>query len=185
MSLTNTDRTTGGMAAIGARAKDAAAQAVPIGKRVGTTAVQGARQGVQSAKEWATPHVLSARDWATPRVLSAREWAAPRLDDAADAVTDTVAPKVSSALHATASRVRPASPAAQNGLRRLLDWRWLAGLGAAAGAAGAAAAVAMRRRYASATAEAKDATEPDALEEADDPAAEAASVNGQVTTAKS
>ena len=174
----NTDRTTAGMAAIGARAKDAAAQAVPIGKRAGTTAVQGARQGVQSAKEWAAPRVQDA-------IQGAREWAAPRLDVAADAVTDTVAPAVSSALHATADRVRPVSPAAQTGLRRLLDWRWLVGLGAAAAAAGAAGAVAMRRRYASATAEAKDATDPDALEEADDPAAESASVNGRVTTAKS
>ena len=34
----------------------------------------------------------------------------------------------------------------------------------------------------SATAEAKDATEPDAPEQADDPAGEATSVNGQVTT---
>ena len=47
----------------------------------------------------------------------------------------------------------------------------------------------MRRRYASATADAKDATEPDASEQAaaedsaaDDPAAEASSVNGRVST---
>ena len=172
----NTDRTTAGMAAIGARARDAAAQAVPIGKRAGTTAVQGARQGVQSAKEWATPHVQDA-------IQGARVWAAPRLDVAADAVTDTVAPAVSSALHATADRVRPVSPAAPTGLRRLLDWRLLVGLGAAAAAAGAAGVIAMRRRYASATAEAKDATEPDAPGQAgEDPTAEAASVNGQVTT---
>ena len=174
----NTDRTTAGMAAIGARAKDAAAQAVPIGKRAGTTAVQGARQGVQSAKEWAAPHVQDA-------IQGARVWAAPRLDVAADAVTGTVAPAVSSALHATADRVRPVSPAAPTGLRRLLDWRWLVGLGAAAAAAGAAGAVAMRRRYASATAEAKDATEPDAPGQAEDPTAEGASVNGQVTTNQS
>jgi len=159
------------MAAISARAKVAAAQAVPVGKRVGTTAVQGARQGVQGTKEWAAP-----------RVQGAREWAAPRLDVAADAVTTTVAPRVSSALHATASRVKPPVPAAQPSSRRLLDWRWLLGLGALAAAAGTTAAVAMRRRYASATAEAKDATEPDAPEQADDPAAEATSVNGQVTT---
>jgi len=172
-TATNTNSTTAGKVAIGARAKDAAAQAVPIGKRVGTTAVQGARQGVQGTKEWAAPHVQGAR-----------EWAAPRLDIAADAVTATVAPRVSSALHATASRVRPPETAAQPGRRGLLDWRWLLGLGAAAAAAGAVAAVAMRRRYASATAEAEDATEPDAPEQADDPAAEATSVNGQVTTTK-
>ena len=174
MSLINTDRTTAGMAAIGARAKNVAAQAVPLGKRAGTTAVQGARQGVQGAKEWAAPHVFAAR-----------VWAAPRLEDAADAVTTTVAPKVSSALLVTASRVRPPSPPAPNGLRRLLDWRWLLGLGTVAAAAGTTVAVTMRRRYAAATAEAKDATEPDAPGQAEDPAAEAASVNGQVTTTKS
>lgn len=175
MSLIKTDRTTAGMAAIGARAKDAAASAVPMGKRAGTTVVQGARHGVQGAKEWAAPRMQDA-------VQGARGWAAPRLEDAADAVTTTVAPKVSSALRATASRVRPPAPAARTGLGRLLDWRWLVGIGALAGAAGTTAAVAMRRRYASATAEAKDATEPDAPEQADDPAGEAASVNGQVTT---
>jgi hypothetical protein len=164
------------MAAIGARAKDAAAQAAPVAQRVGTTAVQGARQGVQSAREWATPRMQDA-------VLGAREWAAPRLEDAADAVTTTVAPKVSLALRAAANQVRPVDTAAKTGLRRLLDWRWLVGLGAVAAAAGTAAAVGMRRRYASATAAAKAATEPDAP--VGEPAAEDATrsqVNGQVTT---
>ena len=198
MSHIKTNRTTAGMAAVGARAKDAAAQAVPAGKRAGTTAVQGARQGaagakdwaaprVQDAKEWATPRVQDAKDWAAPRVQDAvrgaREWAAPRLEDAAEAVTTSVAPKVSSALRSTASQVRPAP--AKTGVRRLLDWRWLLGLGAVLGAAGATAAVAMRRRYARATAAAKDATEPDVAEQAaadDDTSAEAPSVNGRVTT---
>jgi hypothetical protein len=173
VSLTNTDRTTAGMAAISARAKDVAAQAVPLGKRAGTTAVQG----VQSAKEWAAPRMQDA-------VQGAREWAAPRLEGAADAVTTTVAPKVSSALRSTASRVRPPGPAPRTGLGRLLDWRWLVGLGALAAAAGTTAAVAMRRRYASATAEAKDATEPEAPEQAQGDDADDASVNGQVTTTK-
>ena len=172
MSPTNTNRTTAGMAAIGARAKDVAAQAVPVGKRAGTTAVQG----VQGAMDWATPRVQVA-------VRGAREWAAPRLDDAADAVTTTVAPKVSSALHATANQVRPAATSAKTGLRRLLDWRWLLGLGAVAAAAGTTAAVAMRRRYASATAAAKAATEPDMPEQARTDESEIGSqVNGQVTT---
>jgi hypothetical protein len=175
VSLINTDRTTAGMAAIGARAKDAAAQAVPTGKRAGTTAVQGARRGATSAMDWATPHVQDA-------VRGAREWTAPRLEEAADAVTTTVAPKVASALRSTASQVRPDSPV-RTGPRRLRDWRWLLGLGAVLAAAGTTAAVAMRRRYASATADAEDATEPQAAEQpaASDPAADAASVNGQVT----
>jgi hypothetical protein len=161
------------MAAMGARAKDAAAQAVPIGKRAGTTVVQGAA----GARDWAAPRVQGA-------VRGAREWTAPRLEDAAEAVTITVAPKVSSALRSAASQVRPAVTPAKSGARRLLDWRWMVGLGAAMAAAGTTAAVAMRRRYARATADAKDATEPDATEQAaaDDPAAEASSVNGRVTT---
>jgi len=173
VSLIKTDRTTAGMAAMGARAKDAAAQAVPIGKRAGTTVVQGAA----GARDWAAPRVQGA-------VRGAREWTAPRLEDAAEAVTITVAPKVSSALRSAASQVRPAVTPAKSGARRLLDWRWMVGLGAAMAAAGTTAAVAMRRRYARATADAKDATEPDATEQAaaDDPAAEASSVNGRVTT---
>ena len=173
MSLIKTDRTTAGMAAMGARAKDAAAQAVPVGKRAGTTVVQGAA----GARDWAAPRVQGA-------VRGAREWTAPRLEDAAEAVTITVAPKVSSALRSAASQVRPTVTPAKSGARRLLDWRWMVGLGAAMAAAGTTAAVAMRRRYARATADAKDATEPDAAEQAaaDDPAAEASSVNGRVTT---
>jgi hypothetical protein len=173
VSLIKTDRTTAGMAAMGARAKDAAAQAVPIGKRAGTTVVQGAA----GARDWAAPRVQGA-------VRGAREWTAPRLEDAAEAVTITVAPKVSSALRSAASQVRPTVTPAKSGARRLLDWRWMVGLGAAMAAAGTTAAVAMRRRYARATADAKDATEPDATEQAaaDDPAAEASSVNGRVTT---
>ena len=173
MSLIKTDRTTAGMAAMGARAKDAAAQAVPVGKRAGTTVVQGAA----GARDWAAPRVQGA-------VRGAREWTAPRLEDAAEAVTTTVAPKVSSTLRSTASYVRPPTPPAKTGVRRLPDRRWLLGLGALLAAAGTTAAVAMRRRYARATADAKDATEPDATEQAgaDDPAAEASSVNGRVTT---
>jgi hypothetical protein len=180
VSLLNTDHTTGGMAVVGARAKDVAAQAVPAGKRVGTTAVQGARQGALSAKEWAAPHLEDA-------VRGAREWAAPRLEDAADAVDVSVAPKVSSALRATARQVRPTAAASpETSLRKLLDWRWLVGLGAALAAAGGAAAVTIRRRYASATADAEDATEPDAEEGAppdESPAGSPGSeVNGRVTT---
>ena len=123
MSLTKTNGTTGGAADFGARAKDramdVAAQAIPVGKRAGTTAVQGVRQGVQGAKEWATPRVEDA-------VLGAREWAAPRIEEAAEAVTTTVAPKVSSALKSTARKVKP-DGTGKTGVRRLLGWRWRSG----------------------------------------------------------
>jgi hypothetical protein len=177
VSLMNTNRTTSGAAAaISVRAKDVAAQAIPVGK----TAVQGVRQGVQGAKEWAAPRLEDA-------VLGAREWAAPRLEVAADTVDTTVAPKVSSALRSTAAQVRP-SGTKRTGIRRLLDWRLLLGVGTAMAAAGAGAAITMRRRYASATAEAKNATESSEDErgtQAGDAASDAAArseVNGRVTT---
>jgi hypothetical protein len=209
VSLMKSKRTTEGAAVIAERAKSAAAQAVPMGKRVGTTAAQGARQGVQGAREWVAPKledatdtvaeavtaagstavqgvrqgVQTAREWAAPRiedaVQGAREWAAPKLEEAADAVTTTVAPKVSSALRSTAQQVRPAS--SKTGVRRLLNWRWLLGIGVVAAGAGAAAAVTMRRRYTSATAEAKDATEVPDADPGTDPAV-GSEANGRVTT---
>ena len=164
MSLKKTGRSVSEKASIGDRARDVAAQAIPQARRAGTTAVHGVMQGVEGA----------------------RGWAAPRLEGAADAVTATVAPKVSSALHSAARTVKPAEPT-KTGIRRLLNWRWLFGIGAAVAAAGAAAAVTMRR-YQSATADAKDTA--DTL--ADDPPASASSdeagrqsgagVNGRVTT---
>jgi hypothetical protein len=179
VSLMNINRTEGGTATLGARAKDA-----------GTTAVQGVRQGVQGAREWAVPRIGGAREWAEPRleeaVYSARGWAAPRLEDAADAVTTTVAPAVSSALLSAARQVRPEEPKPA-GIRSLVSWRILLGVGVAAAIAGAGAAIAMRRRYASATAEAKDATE--LREDQDTPvggapsdAAVRSEVNGRVST---
>ena len=192
MSLIKTNRTTDGVAAIGARAKDratdVAAQAIPAGKRAGTTAVQGVRQGVQGAREWAAPRlddaVQGAKEWAAPRledaVLGAREWVAPKLEDAAVAVTSTVAPKVSSALMSAADQVKPTPK--RTGVRRLLNWRWMLGVGAVAAAAGAGAAVAMRRRYTSATTEAKNATESPETGEPVTGETRDSEVNGRVTT---
>jgi hypothetical protein len=179
VSLTNTDRTTDGTGRIGSRAKDVVVLVVPMGRRAGTAAVQGVRQGVQSATIWAAPRVEDA-------IYGMRTWTAPRLEDAADAVDASVAPRVSSALRATARQVRPyEETSGRSGLGRLLDWRLLLGVGAMAAAAGATAAAAMRRRYASATAEAKDATESSDEERAqeDESAGDVArsEVNGQVS----
>jgi hypothetical protein len=186
VSPIKTSLATGAATAVSARAKDAAdrakaaaVQAVPVGKRAGTTAAHGVRHGVQDARDWAAPLVEDA-------VYGAREWAAPVLEEAAEAVTETVAPKVSSALRTTARRVRPPR-VRRGGIRRLLDWRLLLGIGAAAAAAGATAAVTMRRRYASATAQAKDATDSQegdqsgANESAGGTANRSSEVNGRVT----
>ena len=160
MSETNTKRMSIDSAAIGARARDVAAKAIPLGKQAGNTAVEGVRQGVQSA----------------------RGWAAPRIDNAADAVTTSVAPAVSTALRATARQVNPEPPATgKRGLGALLSLRGLlatVGVLAAISAAAAAAAAAMRRRYQSATAEAEEesgeqsGTTPEATAQSD--------VNGRV-----
>ena len=165
MSLTNTSRVSDGVARVGGRvrerARGAAAQAGPAGRRAGAAVASGTRQGVYVA----------------------REWAAPRLDDAAAAVEIVVAPQVSSALRTTAAWVRPVPPAppARTGILRMLDWRWLAGIGAAVAAAGGGTAFAMRRRYANATAQAKNDTEPsEGAGEAD--AATGSDVNGRVNT---
>jgi hypothetical protein len=183
VSLIKTDPTANGTATIGSRTKDVVVLVVPMGKRAGTTVVQGVRQGVQGAREWATPRLEEA-------VYSARTWAAPRLEDAADAVDTSVAPAVSSALRSTAQQVRPYEvTSGKTGLRRLLDWRWLLGVGLVAAAAGTAAAAAVKR-YASATAEAKDATEspdeerPPADESPPGDSAARSEDNGQVTAPK-
>ena len=129
-----------------------------------------------------------AKDSAAQGVHGAREWAAPRLEDAAEAVTASVAPRVSAALRSTARQVRPeGTGSGKAGLRRLLSWRWLLGAGAVIAVAGASAAVAMRRRYASATAEVDDADLPGdeaaAVNQADDGAD--AEVNGSRRVSKS
>jgi hypothetical protein len=118
------------------RARALAQQAIPQARQAGTAAVHGVRHGVEGA----------------------RGWAAPRMHDAADALTASVAPKVSSALHSAAKTVEPVAPA-KSGIRRLFDWRLLAGIGAAVVAASAAAAIAMRHRYETATSAAKNAVE--------------------------
>jgi hypothetical protein len=100
------------------KAREVATQVVPVSQRAGETAAQSIRE--------------------------AREWAAPRLDDAADAVTDTVAPRVAAALKATARHLEP-RPRRTWVARTLTDWRAVLGAAGIVTAAGAAAAV-MRRR---------------------------------------
>jgi hypothetical protein len=186
VSLIKTNRTTDKAAALGDRAKDVAAQVVPVGKRAGSTAAQGVaqgvRKGVHGARGWAAPRLEDAADAVTATV-------APKVSSAlrnAEAMTTTVAPKVSSALRKTARQIKPdgAQPA-KTGFRRLLNWRWLLAAGGLVAAAGTTAAVAMRRRYTSATEEAKDASGP--ADEATQSPEDAhngthADANGRVTT---
>ena len=65
------------------------------------------KKNARKTAERLGPYAESARDTAAERLVEARKWAAPRLEDAAQAVQETVAPRVSSALAATAQRVEP------------------------------------------------------------------------------
>jgi hypothetical protein len=76
-------------------------------------------------------------------VYTARTWTAPRLDSAADYLTATLAPKVSTALRNTASQVRPVEPA-RSKRSSILTWSLLGASILAALGAGAAMA---RYRY--------------------------------------
>ncbi len=167
MSLMRNGRSMSKQASIGDRARDVAAQAIPQARRAGTQARQAGTTAAHGVKQGAR---------------GARGWVAPRMHGAADVIT-TTAPKVSSALHRAADQVQPV-PAGKTGIRRLLNWRWLLGIGAAVAAAGSAAVVTMRR-YQNATADAKHAADS-ASDETGQPASSddgsMNQVNGQVTT---
>jgi hypothetical protein len=135
VSLMNSKQADTGSASMSDRARGAAALVIPLSKQAGSTAAQGVQQGVYTV----------------------RIWAAPRLEAAADAVTTSVAPRVSTALRTTARQVHP-EPAQSDkgGIGWLLSWRGLLAVAAILAAAGGGAAAAMRRRYQSATAAAEN-----------------------------
>jgi hypothetical protein len=115
------------------------------------------------------------------QVHTARGWAAPRLENAADYCTTSVAPRVSSAIRATARQVSPEdTKPGKSRMRPGPSWPFV--MVAALAAAGAAAAVVVaRQRY-------KAAMDSDTEPDPDDPAILAADPNAadlnQDTTAK-
>lgn len=131
MSLLTRKHASAEPAGPGGRALHTAKHAVPIAKHavpIAKQAVLATRHGAEGAMAWARPHVDSARSWA-----------APRIERTGLAVRDSLAPRISAMLVATARRLdttpRPA--------RR---WpRLLAGTAMLAAAASAAAAMVMRR----------------------------------------
>lgn len=137
-----------GVAAAKAAAASAAAQsaaaaaqsAAQTAAQTATTAAQAARQGMNTAAQSAAAGVSQG---VRLGVYNARGWAAPRLESAADYVTATAAPKVSSALRSTAQQVNPVPPQ-RSRMRSALTWSIL---GAAIAAALGAAAAVMRQRY--------------------------------------
>ena len=124
-------------ASTAAQAAAAAAQsAARTAAQTAATAAQAAAQGMNTAAQTAA---ASASQGARQGVYTARGWAAPRLESAADYVSATAAPKVSSALRSTAQqvKVRPPEPP-RRGIRSVLTWSLLgAAIAAALGAAGA------------------------------------------------
>lgn len=118
----------------------AAQNAAQTAAQGAATAAQSAAQGVNSAAQTAAANVSKG---VKQGVFGARGWAAPRLESAADYVTATAGPKVSSALRATAKQVSPPDTR-RSKLRSALTWSVL---GAAVLAAAGAAGVMVRKRY--------------------------------------
>jgi hypothetical protein len=110
---------------IAMQASRLADQARPMTKNAAKTAKQGAG---------------SAANWAKPRVGRTRAWMAVRAARGSVSVQETVAPRVSAMLAATARRLDPPKPRA----RRLP--KVMAGTALLAAGAAAAAAMAMRTR---------------------------------------
>ena len=130
-------------ASTAAQAAAAAAQsAARTAAQTATTAAQAAAQGMNTAAQVAAANVSQGT---RQGVHTARTWTAPRLESAANYVTATAAPKVSSALRSTAQQVRVAPPEPpRRSIRSVLAWTLLgAGIAAALGAAG----VVIRQRY--------------------------------------
>jgi hypothetical protein len=94
----------------------------------------------ENASRAARERANSALAWAMPHVENARIWAAPHVERTGLAVRDTVAPKVSDLMVATARRLETTPPKRRRWPRRVAT---MAMLGAFATAV---AALAMRRR---------------------------------------
>jgi hypothetical protein len=104
-----------------------AQQAMPLAQNAGTTMRQGAGGAMSKT---------------TPVVEAARSWAAPQLEQSAHAITETIAPMISSALLNAAHAIEVPKKPKPRGNRVLIAGAMV--LTAAAGAA-TAAAVRMRR----------------------------------------
>jgi hypothetical protein len=170
------------------RAKAGAAQAKAGAAQAKAAAAQAKAQAALlqgralQAKEQFTPLAKSAQLTASQGVQQARSWAAPRVEQAGIAVQDSIAPKVSSAMIATARRMQPVSA------RRRRRWpAILAGIVTVT--AGAVAAILLRGQRAnrSSAEPASEAAPP--VPPASGPAASnersetaQADVNGQVRT---
>jgi len=80
--------------------------------------------------------------WATPKVDAARHWAAPQLEQSAHAISDSLAPMISSALISAAHKI-DVEPKKSKGRRQAL----MVGAMMLTAAGGAAAVIATRRMH--------------------------------------
>jgi hypothetical protein len=156
-----------------------AQNAADVAQSVAHSAAQNAAVVAQNARQSAGNAAQTTASGVKAGVrqgfFNARRWAAPRLEDAADYTTTTAAPAVSSALLATAKKVRPAQETKHSALK----WSLLAS--ACLAAAGAVAA-AVRYKYRSAmAADYRSAMAADT--EVEDTAAADAAVEPIVSTA--
>ena len=133
------------------------------------------------AKEQFTPMAKSAQLTASQGVQQARSWAAPRVEQAGVAVQERVAPKVSSAMIATARKMQPAPARSRR--------RWPVILaGAVTVSAAAVAAILLRGQRASRPSAAPASAAPPVPPASDQPNSNEppetaqADVNGQVRT---
>jgi hypothetical protein len=120
-----------------------ASKALPLAQLATLQAQQAAQQAKPLAQTAGASIRQSADDavaWATPKVDAARSWAAPQLEQSAHAISENLAPMISSALITAAHKIEV--PQRRSKQRR----RLMAGSMLLAMAAGIAAAVAMRLR---------------------------------------
>ena len=113
------------LAQLAALQAQAAQQAVPLARTAGTSIRHGADDAVA---------------WATPKVDAARSWAAPQLEQSARAISENLAPMISSTLISAAHKIEvPKRRSRQRG-------RLVAGSMLLAAAGGLVAALIMRLR---------------------------------------
>src|SRR5258708_32472316 len=107
------------------RARDAAAQVVPMAKSAVPMAKSAAKQSAEDAVAWAAPLVKDAR-----------AWAAPHVEQAGLAVRDKIAPVISDALVEAAHRLDDTAPRRRRWPRAVAGIPGLAAAGRALAAAG-------------------------------------------------
>jgi hypothetical protein len=128
---TNTAKIDSAKASARARAAGLAAQIAA--QNAAQSAAAAARTAAMAAQATAQTTASGVSSGVQQGVYSARRWTAPKLELAADHVTKTVAPSVSTALRSTAKQVKPAEPSRG---RSALTWSLLgAAILATAGAA--------------------------------------------------